>query len=1168
MLEGGGRAPLVRVLGGVDAVTAEGSVIDVPSAAQRRLLGVLAIHAPRRLRGELLADVLGIGTGALRTTVARVRTTLGPDAVVTASTGYSLACDVDASRFCRALADAQGSRATLAALEGALALWSGPPLEEFSEEEWARGEVLRLTELHAGAVDDYAETLIAAHRAVDAVGLLESHIDQQPYRDRPRGLLIRALALAGRQADALRAFHAYRATLAEEVGTEPSPEVVRIERRVASGWNGIEHEHDAPAPADTLEIPLPAALARRVGLIGRTAERDVLRAELELVSAGGLRAVVVGGEPGIGKTTLLAEFASSVSSSGDATVLYGRCDETAAVLEPFRTVLGTCVEHAPLAVVADHVARCGGELARLCTQLSARIATAPLPTESDDVTARFLAFDAAADLLRRIASRRPLVLMIDDLQWAEPTALLLLRHLTTALADDPVLVVVSRRNPGAPASDDLRWALTALGRSDGRFLELGGLDESELAELVVAATRATPDADLRRLVARLREETAGNPLFASQLIRHWNEPRDPDRGQSASADPAGTAQFDAVPVGLRDVVWSRVRTLGHDVTEVLSAASVLGTDFPVDVLIDMVDLDERAVAEALNTATAAGLTVALRSVRRRMRFVHTLVAAALYGEVGPASRARLHERAAQALLQRDGEEGGDLVVHLARHSALAGRPDETLRWATAAGDHALAHLALTEAAREYAIAHEAAEALHRPEAERAELLVRLGDARHRAGDPDGFGTLAQAAYLAGRSGNTTALIAAALAADRGFVRLDSRASDYLGMVEAAASAATPGDVETRARLLALLAQTLVYTPAVERRIALAHEAWTLAEASGDPALIAHVGPPVLAALWTPGNGRQRREIAARAVAAAEASGDPRLQFSAHHAACNVAVESADPVMAARSLARLRATVRTVGEPRLRWTAGLFDTFEAMMAGRLAEAEALATSNLELGMQIGSPDAFTLFAAQYFVIGTFAGRHEELLPFVEQAMHENPGALPFRLAYGIVCSAVGRHAEARRILRSGMSTGFDALPVDNVWMTSVIGYAVLTIELKDGVAAAQLLPVIEPYAREVAFNGITSQGPIAAYVGKLASLLGRHDEAEEQLHAALDTATAFGWTYHRATTLFALAQTRHRAIGALDGDAQVWLAEASDLCRTGGFRSWIGPITELEAATRR
>lgn len=96
----------------------------------------------------------------------------------------------------------------------------------------------------------------------------------------------------------------------------------------------------------------------------------------------------------------------------------------------------------------------------------------------------------------------------------------------------------------------------------------------------------------------------------------------------------------------------------------------------------------------------------------------------------------------------------------------------------------------------------------------------------------------------------------------------------------------------------------------------------------------------------------------------------------------------------------------------------------------------------------------------------------------------------------------------------------------------------------------------------AFNGVTSQGPIAAYVGKLESLLGLHDDAEEHLRAALAIADAFGWQYHRATTLFALTQARLRRLGRLDAEAQDWLGEASDLCRNLGFQMWIPRIDEL------
>jgi hypothetical protein len=209
-----------------------------------------------------------------------------------------------------------------------------------------------------------------------------------------------------------------------------------------------------------------------------------------------------------------------------------------------------------------------------------------------------------------------------------------------------------------------------------------------------------------------------------------------------------------------------------------------------------------------------------------------------------------------------------------------------------------------------------------------------------------------------------------------------------------------------------------------------------------------------------------------------------------------------------------------------------------------------------------PDAFALFAAQFYVIGTFAGRHDELFPLVEQARRDNPGVLAFKVAYAIICAAVDRRDEARSILYEGMADGFAELPRDNIWMTSVIDYAVLAVELNDADAAAQLLPVIEPYTGEVAFNGITSQGPIAAYVGKLASLLGRHDLAEDHLRSALATAKAFGWTYHRATTLFALAQGRHRRLGELDAEGRLWLSEAAKLCQDYGFRSWTVPIDAL------
>ena len=460
---------------------------------------------------------------------------------------------------------------------------------------------------------------------------------------------------------------------------------------------------------------------------------------------------------------------------------------------------------------------------------------------------------------------------------------------------------------------------------------------------------------------------------------------------------------------------------------ILTAASVLGIEFSEDVLVDMVGLPESVVVETLDTATRAGLLVDAGSVRRSMRFVHALVANALYADLGRSLRVRLHGQAARSLEQRTDDIGPDVVVQLARHCARAGWPDAAQRWSTLAGDQALEQLAPTEAAHHYRIALDMAIAMHRPDAERADLLVRLGEAQLRAGDPQAQDTLAEGADLARRSGAHDSLIRAALASNPGFMRVDPRAPEYLATVEAAVAVADAADTATYARLLALLAQSLVWTPDAERRVASAHKALELADAHHDPTLLARIAPGVLWGLWEPGSGDVRSRVAAKAVAAAEASGDPRLEFGAHLSAFDIAIESADHVTAARSLAKLRATARTIGEPRLRWTVGLAETFTATMAGRLVEAESAATQTLELGMQIGAPDAFTFFAGQFFVIGTFAGRHDELFPLVEQATKDDPLAIAFKLAYGIICPPSGASSLHARSSTTGWRAASRSCP---------------------------------------------------------------------------------------------------------------------------------------------
>jgi DNA-binding SARP family transcriptional activator len=227
------------VLGPLQVCGSEGEHVRLTSDAQRRLVSVLVLHAGALVRAEELGEVLGLSSSALRTSVCRLRRHLEADVITTEPPGYALhGGTIDVERFELGLALAREAgedpERRRRALEAALALWRGVPYAEFADEPWAACEVRRLTELRCGAIEDLVELELAAADWSRAAARLLPLIDEEPFRDRPRGLLMRALAGAGRQADALRAFQSYRALLRDEAGTVPSASLVALDRAIAT----------------------------------------------------------------------------------------------------------------------------------------------------------------------------------------------------------------------------------------------------------------------------------------------------------------------------------------------------------------------------------------------------------------------------------------------------------------------------------------------------------------------------------------------------------------------------------------------------------------------------------------------------------------------------------------------------------------------------------------------------------------------------------------------------------------------------------------------------------------------------------------------------------------------------------------------------------------------
>ena len=1189
----------VTLLGRFEVVV-DGRPVEITSSKERALLTRLALAPGRVVPTDSLIEALwpeGPSPDdpgrALRYRVWHLRNLLEPDRggrsegtlVLTRPTGYLLALEpraVDASRFenewerTRFLNDdAQERRNALAAL---LESWHQTSFAEMSTRGPLADAAARLDRLRLNVIADRISADIALGRGAELVPELEQIIAAHPFDERLRGHHMVALYRSGRQADALAVYTSTRDLLVEELGVEPGPEMRDLERRILGHDRDLVGVKLAAAAPPHGEVGMSRPRDRlAMELIGRETELDALAESLAEVTAGlGLRCVVVVGEAGIGKTSVLRAFAEScaVSPTPRTLVVDGRCDEAVSVpLQPFRTIVDRLVDAADQDLLDRH-ARIHANVLSLMSPAFVRRVGRNGRAGVDDATQRFLLFEAVADIISRSGENQPLVLMLDDLHWAEPTALELLRHVVRVAPKARCLVVASTREPDETASPDLRAALADLARLRSVRVELAGLGPSRLAELVRAmgsahmGAPAEPEPDV---VAALDAETAGNPLFATHLVRHWLDTGRCDVSGSSLHFTTSPTPPTLLPATLRDIVWERLRSLGPEAPSVLSAATVLGPDVVESSLAELIDAIPDVVASVIDAATRAGILTEGNGRAGTLRFTHGLVAKAAEADLPAPRKRRLHERAARAL-ERDGGRSMASLTRIAYHWDNGGSPTDALRSALEAGDAALLSLAAAEAVHWYRRALDHTETLRSSDAQRAAVLVRLGKGLQRTGDASALATLLQASELARRGNDRELLVQAVEATGRGFIRLGDFAPTYLGLVNAALDATPSEDARMRARLLALLGIALMASSDEPRRENAALEALALADASDDPLLIARLAPEILRALWTPATTRVRADLVGRAVAAADTSGDPHLRFVVNFSAFNTAVSLGDASRAHASLSSVRDVVGGHAEPRLRWMVSVIDTFVATMAGRFQEADQLANASVELGTVIGEPDAFSIYASQVYVIGTFAGRYAEILPVIDQVLASGEKAVPFRLAHAIACAVSGRIDEATTVLDGGRADGFAAVPRDLLWLTSIVGYAVLAIELGDTAAAAELFVLLEPYSGHVAFNGATSQGPVAAYLGRLASMLGNYAEADRLLHAALATAEAFGWEYHRASILVCLAESRLRQIEAIDEHAQRLLTAAKHACEEHGIGWWGDRIDALlrlhEAADAR
>jgi class 3 adenylate cyclase len=849
-------------------------------------------------------------------------------------------------------------------------------------------------------------------------------------------------------------------------------------------------------------IPLPGRLAVRptVGVVGRAVEAQAIADAGKRAAADRVREVLlISGEAGVGKTALVAEAARAALEDG-ACVLFGHCEEDLATpYQLFAEALSHYVTHATEDRLRAHVEEHGANLGRLVPALSRRFPELPASRATDPETERFLLFAAVVRLLVQASEDQPIVLVFEDLQWADKGSLLLLQHLIASEQDMRVLIIATYRDSELSRTHPLVETLAALHRQSGvSRIELTGLDDVGVLSLMEAAAGQPMDDAGVTLAHAVHSETDGNPFFVSEVLRHLSEIgaiyQDPTGRWTAEGPPEQIA----LPESVRVVIGARVGRLGPAAEQVLSVAAVIGRDFDFEVLARATTVSEEALLDILDAAAGIALVRELANAPGRYIFAHALIQHTLYEDLGPTRRARAHRQVAEALEELCGERPGARIGELARHWFSAMQPvdlTKAIAYSRQAADAALKSLAPDDALRYYSQALDLCDrAGELDEKLELDLRIGLGTAQRQTGDPTFRDTLLDAARQLIDFGDTDQLIAATLANDRGtFSTVDTIDKEKVEVLEFAL-ARLPAERPERALLLAILCSELTIGSPLDRRKDLADEAIAVAERSGDDVTMVRVLNHVSLPLAVPSLLEWSVDRTADALVRAQRIGDPLLLCSAASGRRFTAACSGDIVEMDRCFEIKAPLVQQLNQPFLTWVHTIQRATRALIAGDTDEAEQWATEALQVGIDSGQPDAAVIFGAQFIMVSLWRGTLGDLIPMIGQAIDDNAGLPVFVAALTLAHSEADHVEESRHLLEGFARTGFD-LPLDPTWLTGMIAYADAAVEFGEPEFAGPMLELLSPFAEQWLYTDVATSGPISRTLGGLATVLRRYSEAE-------------------------------------------------------------------------